>query len=146
MEEGLDPLKKETLDEINSNPSIIRVGFQYDVRPFLAIANVLTFPSYREGFPNTVIQAGAMGLPSIVTNINGCNEIILEGQNGTIIPVKDVLSLKNAMVEMISRIDYYNMLKEQCRSMIESRYKQSVVWNALLEEYAKLIEDNNTNI
>ncbi|AQW94526.1 glycosyltransferase family 1 protein [Elizabethkingia anophelis] len=145
-EKDLDPLKEETIEKINSNPSIISVGFQHDVRPFLAIANVLTFPSYREGFPNTVIQAGAMGLPSIVTNINGCNEIILDGQNGTVIPVKDVLSLKNAMIEMISKIDYYSVLKEQCRSMIESRYKQSVVWNALLEEYVKLIEDNNTDI
>ena len=49
--------------------------------PYFKISNVLTFPSYREGFPNVVMQAGAMGLPCIVSNINGCNEIIIEGEN-----------------------------------------------------------------
>lgn len=143
MEEHLDPLKTETLDKINNNPSIISVGFQHDIRPFLTIANVLVFPSYREGFPNTVMQAGAMELPSIVTNINGSNEIIEEGKNGMIIPVKNVSSLKNAMVEMINNNDYYNLLKEQSRGMIKSRYEQSVVWDALLQEYSRLIKDKN---
>src|SRR5690606_28157874 len=76
FEEELDPLLPETLNDIESNNNILSVGWQSDVRPYLAIANALVFPSYREGFPNVVMQAGAMGLPSIVTDINGCNEII----------------------------------------------------------------------
>jgi len=51
------------------------VGYKNDVRPYFAISNVLVFPSYREGFPNVVMQSGSMGVPSIVSNINGCNEI-----------------------------------------------------------------------
>ncbi|MCB0470377.1 MAG: glycosyltransferase family 4 protein, partial [Flavobacteriaceae bacterium] len=89
FEEELDPLKPETRQIIDQNKRILSVGWQEDVRPFLAISNMLTFPSYREGFPNVVMQAGAMGLYSIVTDINGCNEIIIEGENGTIIPVKN---------------------------------------------------------
>ncbi|MEG2161658.1 MAG: glycosyltransferase family 4 protein, partial [Chryseobacterium sp.] len=89
LESDLDPLRYEILKEIETNPNIISVGFQKDVRPYFAISDCLVFPSYREGFPNVVMQAGAMGLPSIVSNINGCNEIIIEGENGTIIPVKD---------------------------------------------------------
>src|SRR5690606_35774476 len=60
LESDLDPLKEETLKEITNNPNIISVGFQKDVRPYFAIANALVFPSYREGFPNVVMQAGAM--------------------------------------------------------------------------------------
>src|SRR5690554_3274178 len=101
FESELDPLKTETLQEIERNPNIISVGFQKDVRPYFAIANCLAFPSYREGFPNVVMQAGAMGLPSIVSNINGCNEIIEEGANGTIIPVKNVDALQQIMKKMI---------------------------------------------
>ncbi len=81
-ESDLDPLQAEAILQINRNPNIIAVGHQNDVRPYFAIANVLVFPSYREGFPNVVMQAGAMGLPSIVTNINGCNEIIEEKRMG----------------------------------------------------------------
>lgn len=145
LEADLDPLKKETLEEINSNPNIISVGFQKDVRPYFAIANALVFPSYREGFPNVVMQAGAMGLPSIVSNINGCNEIILEGQNGTIIPVKNTEAIKDAMQKMQLDIVYYQTLQVNARPMIQSRYEQSVVWNALLEEYQLLLNKKYKN-
>lgn len=139
LETELDPLKEETLEAINSNPNIISVGFQKDVRPYFAIAHALVFPSYREGFPNVVMQAGAMGLPSIVSNINGCNEIIIEGQNGTIIPVKNTTSILEAMQKMMEDKIYYSTLKSNARPMIQSRYEQSVVWNALWEEYKLLI-------
>lgn len=139
LESDLDPLKEETLKEITTNPNIISVGFQKDVRPYFAIANALVFPSYREGFPNVVMQAGAMGLPSIVSNINGCNEIVVEGENGTIIPVKNVEAIQIAMQKMMEDKEYYSKLKENARPMIQSRYEQSVVWNALLEEYNSLI-------
>ena len=100
LENDLDPLNPETLAEINQNKDIISVGFQQDVRPFFAISDALAFPSYREGFPNVVMQAGAMGLPSIVSDINGCNEIIIEGENGLIIPSKNVKKLKEKMLTL----------------------------------------------
>ena len=139
LETDLDPLKKNTLEEIDRNDNIISVGFQVDVRPFFAISNALVFPSYREGFPNVVMQAGAMQLPSIVTNINGCNEIIIEGKNGTIIPVKNSDSILKAMENFMENRSYYNNLKSNAQPMIKSRYEQNVVWNALLEEYNLLV-------
>ena len=140
LESDLDPLNPETLAEINQNKDIISVGFQQDVRPFFAISDALVFPSYREGFPNVVMQAGAMGLPSIVSDINGCNEIIVEGENGLIIPSKNVEKLKEKMLTLARDKNLYSKLKENSRRMIESRYEQSVVWNALLEEYEGLLQ------
>lgn len=141
FEAELDPLFPETLELIHNHPAIINVGFQKDVRPFMAISACLVFPSYREGFPNVVMQAGAMELPAIVTDINGCNEIIIEGQNGTIIPAKNAKAIQDAMKRMIQGKDYYNQLKRNARPMIESRYEQNVVWDALLKEYRSL--ENN---
>ena len=140
LESDLDPLNPETLAEINQNKDIISVGFQQDVRPFFAISDALVFPSYREGFPNVVMQAGAMGLPSIVSDINGCNEIIVEGENGLIIPSKNVEKLKEKMLTLARDKNLYVKLKENSRRMIENRYEQSVVWNALLEEYEGLLQ------
>lgn len=140
FESELDPLQPETLKVIESHPNIISVGFQSDVRPYFAVSDCLVFPSYREGFPNVVMQAGAMGLPSIVTNINGCNEIIVEGENGTIIPVKNVPALVEAMQKMCSDKAYYEQLQQNARVMIQSRYEQQVVWEALLEEYRRVLE------
>jgi glycosyltransferase involved in cell wall biosynthesis len=140
FESELDPLLSKTISAIESNPNIISVGFQADVRPYLAISNCLVFPSYREGFPNVVLQAGAMGLPSIVTNINGCNEIIEEGINGLIIPPKDIIALQNAMINLLEDKSVYKNLKNNARQMITSRYEQKLVWEALLEEYRRLLE------
>ena len=140
-EEKLDPLRLEILNEISQNNNIITVGFQEDVRPYFAISNVLVFPSYREGFPNVVLQAGAMGLPSIVTNINGCNEIIIEGKNGWIIPVREQDAILNAMRNCI--IKRKNLIKEKSniRNIIKNKYQQQIVWNAILTEY-KFLEKN----
>lgn len=140
LENDLDPLNPEILAEINQNKDIISVGFQQDVRSFFAIADALVFPSYREGFPNVVMQAGAMGLPSIVSDINGCNEIIIEGENGLIIPSKNVEKLKEKMLTLAKDKNLYTKLKGNSRRMIENRYEQSVVWNALLEEYEGLLQ------
>ncbi|MDH7446565.1 glycosyltransferase family 4 protein [Aquimarina sp. 2201CG14-23] len=137
-EKDLDPLLPETEKEIDNNPDIISVGWQHDVRPYFAISDALTFPSYREGFPNVVMQAGSMGLPSIVTNINGCNEIVTENVNGTIIPVKDAEALYESMNKFIADEDYRQQLSNNARTVICKNYEREHVWKELLKEYQQL--------
>lgn len=138
LESELDPLSPTTIELIEQNQNIISVGFQSDVRPYFAISNVLAFPSYREGFPNVVMQAGSMGLPAIVSNINGCNEIIVDGENGLIIPVKDANALYLAMKSLVKDNNLTLCLKDKSRAMITSRFEQQVVWDAILAEYKRL--------
>jgi glycosyltransferase involved in cell wall biosynthesis len=138
FETELNPLHRKTLLEIENNKQVIFVPFQKDVRPYYALSDVLVFPSYREGFPNAVLEAGAMGLSSIVTNINGCNEIIEDGKNGILIPPKDTEALFAAMKKIMLDISLRIHLKENARSMIVSRYEQIAVWEALLAEYKNL--------
>ena len=137
LETELDPLQPTTLEEIELNENIISVGYQEDVRPYFALADALVFPSYREGFPNVVLQAGAMELPAIVSNINGCNEIIIEGENGLITPVKNRKDLQEAMLKLATDQTLYDHLKSNVRSRIVKNYEQKVVWQAILEEYRK---------
>lgn len=146
LESELDPLEASTLKLIKENTNIIAVGYQEDVRPYFAISDALVFPSYREGFPNVVMQAGAMSLPSIVTNINGCNEIIEDSKNGLIIPRKNVEALVNAMLEMVGDQEQYLKLKQNARPMIVYRYQREEVWQALLEEYKSLLQENDLSL
>ena len=141
MEPELDPLPKDILDIIKNNDGIIEVGWQDDVRPWLVASNALFLPSYREGFPNVVIQAGAMGLPSVVSDINGCNEIIIEGENGYIVPTHDTEALYERMLCLVENKEKTEYMSPKTRPLIESRYKQEDVWNALLKEYNSLIEN-----
>ncbi|WP_299312063.1 glycosyltransferase family 4 protein [uncultured Aquimarina sp.] len=138
FEKDLDPLLPKTENEINANSNIVFAGWQNDVRPYFAISDVLVFPSYREGFPNVVMQAGAMGLPSIVTNINGCNEIVSEDVNGTIIPVKNPEALYDRMKKFLTKKNYCNKLSTTARNIICQNYDRQKVWDALMKEYKEL--------
>jgi len=138
-EKELDPVQPQIEETIENHAQIISVGWQKDVRPYFAIADVLTFPSYREGFPNVVLQAGAMGLPSIVSNINGCNEIIEEGINGYIIPVKNEEILYQSMHKFYDRRQANIFFdKKLIREQIASKYSRETIWEAILEEYNSL--------
>lgn len=144
-EKELDPLSSSCLNIIQNNPAIISVGFQNDVRPYLALSKVLTFPSYREGFPNVPMQAGCFDLPCIVTDINGCNEIIVAGENGLIIPVKDTTALKIAMEKLYLDKNLYNALSAKSRQMIIDRYEQEKVWALILAEYQAHLKQKGIN-
>lgn len=139
-EKELDPLLPITTEEIQNNQNIITAGWVSDVRPYLAISNALVFPSYREGFPNTVMQACAMKLPCIVSNINGCNEIIKNNINGLVIPVKDQISLVQAMEKFRANKDFLEKLAKNTRQLIQEKYERTFVWNEILKEYKLLID------
>lgn len=138
-EPDLDPLQPATHVEIANNSSIEAVGLQSDVRPWFAAADCAVLASYREGFPNVVIEAGAMCLPQIVTDINGANEIIVEGRNGTIIPSKNEEALYRAMKRMVEDTDWRESLAANARSMIADRYDQSYVRRCLYRFYKEII-------
>lgn len=139
-EETLDPVKSETKAEIDSNDAIEAVGAMKDVRPWYAASDVYISASYREGFPNTVIEAGAMGLPCVVTDINGSREIIHDGENGVIIPSKS----EDALYESMKRIYINNVERERmaknARPMIASRYEQSFVRQCLYDFYDEVMK------
>lgn len=141
-EDDLDPLLPGTIIEIQNNPNIISVGFQKDVRPYFAISDVFVFPSYREGFPNVLLQAGAMGKFSIVTDINGSNEIIENQINGTIIPVRNEIALKLEMMNAIELLKKNQDLKNICRMRIKNMFEQSIIWEVLKNEYKNHVGNN----
>ena len=137
-EEDLDPISETTRKFISKNPKIIFTDYQEEVRIFYAISDVLVFPSYREGFPNSVMQAGAMGLPSIVTDINGCNEIIQEGGNGWIIPIKNTEAIFNAMQNCLDNQQQVKDMATFSREVMCSKHEQKEMWEAILVEYQRL--------
>ncbi len=138
-ENTYDPLSPQTINDIKTNKNILNTGWVNDVRSYFAISNCLVFPSYREGFPNVVLQACAMKLPCIVTNINGCNEIITNNENGIIIPIKNTAAIYSAMERLfqMSKKDHETM-GEISRNIIVSKFEQQFVWNAILKEYQSL--------
>lgn len=140
-EDNLDPLKPVTLKMIDDNSSIEVSAPLYgdELLKEYVKADCFVMPSYREGFPNTVLEAGAMGLPSIVTDINGSREIIINGENGIIIPSKDTESLYLAMKQMLNNDSSREKMGANARPLIESRFEKSFVQKCLLDFYDEIL-------
>lgn len=139
-EPQLDPLDSSTLKEISDNPAIEAIGQKSDVRPWLLASDIFILPSHREGFPNVVIEAGAMGLPSIVTDINGSQEIIHNGENGLIVPSKNADALYEAMKQLAETPEDIRAMAANARPMIASRFEQSFVRQCLKDYYKEILD------
>ena len=140
-ENAHNPKKRAMFHSIHQNENIITVGFQDDVRPYYAVSNVLMLPSYREGFPNAVLQAGAMGLPSIVSDISGCNEIIEHEVNGLLVPKKNHQELQKAMEKILVTPNFLESLQKNARNRVAESFDKSLVWKELKKEYEKALNE-----
>lgn len=141
-EDWLDPVSEKSLLLMSSNSAIEYVGekFDDDLLAYYAASDCFVFPSYREGFPNTVLEAGAMGLPSIVTDINGSREIIVDNENGIIIPSKNVGALYDAMHYMMTDKKACRYMASNARNMISCRYEQGYVRQCLFDFYETVMQ------
>ena len=146
-EDDLDPISERSRQIIQCNTSIESVGAKGgdELLAYYAAADCYVFPSYREGFPNTVLEAGAMGLPSIVTDINGSREIILPGENGVIIPPRDPVALYDAMLSMLTDGEAREKMARNAREMIASRYEQGYVRKCLYDYYDQVLKTRQLN-
>lgn len=137
-EKDLDPISSSIKKIIYRNKQIFKLGFKKDIRPFLAVSDCLVLPSYREGFPNVVLQAGSMQVPSIVSNINGCNEIITNGKNGLLIKPKDQESLYLAMEKILLDLKFRKSLAKPARVNIIRNYRRDKFLKEILALYSNL--------
>ncbi|MEO8772417.1 MAG: glycosyltransferase family 4 protein [Ferruginibacter sp.] len=138
-EPELDPLDAHHRALLHSDPAIISWGFQKDIRPYLAAAQALTFPSYREGFPNVPMQAGSMNCMLLLSDINGCNEIVDDNINGMLFPPKNTEKLQDAMLTIRRNEQQRAIFANAIREKIKSHYDQQMIWDILLEEYKSLL-------
>ena len=139
FEEELDPISEQSHKILEDNKNIINVGFQNDIRPYLASSDCFVLPTYREGFPNVVLQASSMGVSSIVTNINGCNEIIKHNENGLIVEPKDKDELYSAMKKYLENEELSEKLSSDSRKDIITKYDRKVFYQYLLKEYNEVL-------
>lgn len=142
FEDDLDPVSPHTRELIeNGEIGISSEGKKFgdELLAYYAAADCFVMPSYREGFPNTVLEAGAMGLPSIVTDINGSREIIVEGKNGMIVPPRDEDALYNAMIVMLQSKADRELMAGNARKMIANRFEQGFVRKCLYDFYDEIL-------
>ncbi len=145
FEETLDPVNATTRQLIEQTDAIEFVGEKSgdELIAYYAAADCFVFPSYREGFPNTVIEAGAMSLPQVVTDINGSREIIFNEENGIIVPTRNISQLQSAMQRILVDKPLRERMQENAREMIVSRFDQNFVRQCLYDFYESITDEKN---
>ena len=139
FENNQNPVEASTLEIIKGNKEgVTYCGKQTDVRPFLAASQCLLLPSYREGFGMVLMEAGAMEIPVICSDIIGCNNVVT-GDNGLLVKPKDADELYQKIKTMVEDTSLYHHIASSTRSSIINRFDQSVLWNQFLAYYRSVI-------
>ena len=145
FETDLDPLPAEVMAFLKTDNAVILPGFQSDIRPWVLASDIFVFPSYREGFPNVVMQASLLQIPCIVSDINGCNEIVENEKTGLIVPSKEVDLLITAMIALSENATRRRELGEKACEFVKTHFKREYIWEALSREYFELLSRANQN-
>jgi glycosyltransferase involved in cell wall biosynthesis len=134
------PVDAATLATIRSYPHVHALGFLADIRSALGAADLLVLPSYREGFPNVLLEAGAMALPVLATDINGCNEVVEPGFNGWLVPPRDSLALEDAMRQAMQMpAPMRSQMGQHARDRIQQRFERQQHWERMVNFYQELL-------
>jgi glycosyltransferase involved in cell wall biosynthesis len=142
FEEELDPLPSSIIEEIKTNVNIIHIDWSQYVEYYISIANVFIFPSHREGFPNVLLQSGALGTPIVCSAIAGNIDIVEDNKTGLLFPVGDRESLKNKIIFALENSGEMQKMATILQSNITKYYSRENIWNALLLEYKTLTIKN----
>jgi glycosyltransferase involved in cell wall biosynthesis len=142
FEDDLDPVNTNTKNIIHTNENIISTGFQNDIRFYLELSNVLILPSYREGFPRVLLEAGVFKKPCIVSNINGNNEIIKDNFNGFIFENKNSIELMKCMLHVYLNKDNLEYMQNNAFDYIKNNFVQNEILEILLSDYNQFLDRN----
>ncbi|MEX2310731.1 MAG: glycosyltransferase family 4 protein [Pirellulales bacterium] len=136
-----DPPDEAVVDRIKKDPRIIKSGFVGDVTPYYHLMNVLALPSYREGFPNCVLEAQAASLPVVGTRATGVVDAIVDGATGRLVPVGAVDELADALIAYLDKPGLAAQHGMAGRRRVAQEFRPHRIWTALEDEYNRLVVD-----
>lgn len=114
-------------------------GFRSDIPQVLAGASIACLPSYREGLPKSLLEAMAAGLPCVATDVPGCREAVIDGENGLLIPVKSASSLADAIELLLRNPELAEKMGERGRARVEQEFSTRKVNERTLALYEDII-------
>ena len=134
-----DTTNNGKLKEIISKEQwIIDAGKQKDVRAYLKASDVLVLPSYREGLGQVLLEANAMALPVVATNVVGCKNVVTHGYNGLLCEPRSVQSLHDALRRLYDDKELYQQIKGNTRQYIRENFDMQSVTEAYIDFYKSL--------
>lgn len=141
----LDPLPATTTQQIQSNTSIQHINWTDHTEYYMSLAHYFVFPSHREGFPNVLLQAGAMELPIICSYIPGNIDLITNNETGLTFKKQNEEDLINTISRAIENPLDSKKMAISLQKLISTYFNQEIIWEALLNKYNELIKNQDKN-
>jgi glycosyltransferase involved in cell wall biosynthesis len=145
FEQELNPLSPETITTIREHPRIVQIDWSDHVVHYLALADVLVHPSHREGFPNVLLEAGAMNVPVICSDIIGNTDLIIQQKTGLLFPVKDASVLKEALEFAFVKREKMAQCADRLYEYVVENFDRSTIHSEILRHYHRLLKASETS-
>jgi glycosyltransferase involved in cell wall biosynthesis len=138
-EEALDPLPPQTLQQVKDNPAIIHTGWDSNVEYYMSLASLFVFPSHREGFPNVLLQAGAMGTPIVCSAIPGNVDIVEHQFTGLLFTTADEKGLQQQVEYALQNPGDMKEMAARLYNKVQQYYGQENLWGEIASKYVSLL-------
>jgi glycosyltransferase involved in cell wall biosynthesis len=142
--EKRDAIPSAVLDAASRDGGLILAGYRHDMPELYALMDVFVLPSYREGLPQTLMEAASMGVPAVTTDVRGCREIVEDGATGLVVPAGRPSALADALLRLLRDTELAAGLGLGARSRARARYDERMVFSRLEEIYAELLRHSMT--
>jgi glycosyltransferase involved in cell wall biosynthesis len=144
--EDEDAVPTTTRATLEAHPRVRLTETAWEIPPFYAAMDIVCLPSYREGFPNVPLEAGAMGLPVVATRIPGCTDAVVDGTTGLLVPPRDPRSLEAALRRYVDDPELRIRHGTAARQHVLALFRQEALWAALLAEYRRLLDPGTDHV
>ena len=128
----------KTLEEWGKEGAVDLLGHVESIADVIALADIVVLPSYREGTPRVLLEAGAMGKPMIATDVPGCREVVQDGHNGILVPVQDPKALASAAISLLDNPTEARRMGRNGRILVETEFCADQVVQRTLNVYSEL--------
>ena len=132
-------LSDETTEVLSNHPGIIHAGVTDEIEQYYAAMDMLVLPTRREGFPYTILEAGAMGLPAIATKVTGCVDAVIDGQTGLLVPPENVTALMAAIQKLLASPQLRRQMGQEARNRVEEKFTSQHLLDAHVKLYRKML-------
>ena len=132
-------IPQKTLVDWGRSGVVRYLGERSDVRELMAMSDIVVLPSYREGFPRVLIEAAAMGKPMVTTDTPGCREVVVDGENGLLVPVRDADALGLAVRKLLVSPALRKTMGEAARKKALSEFDERNVTRNIIAIYDELL-------
>ena len=138
-----EPLPKETVFAIESDNSVYSFDRipKKDVPDFYYCSDLIVLPTYREGFPNVPLEAAAMGLPIVATQVEGCTDAVIDGVTGTLVPPKTIEPLAKAIIHYLASPELRMKHGNAAQLRVQKEFQREIIWEAQYEFYLSQLKN-----